>query len=969
MGLKLKAEVVLCVLTLILSMYAIIPRVQSSPEVYGPQADKVVGRFIESPDAHKLALEKADVDAWTDIRMAEDVRDLKDKGYTVLEVPYTMLFYYIAPNLRWHREPWRTDYIPNDDQPFRHALAHLIPKDRIVAEVYGGITGRGIHSVVPEAQAEWYNPALEEEPYKHPYRPGDPTIRPGEPGFDPHSASGILWEAGYEYDETLTNPVTGVVGNWRMPYRDPIPPEWQGQPIPKITFWGVTSAIAPDSNGRDRLCVEAMQGIGLPIEHTEVEFLTLVYSMIYFHDFDMYALGWIIGRFPDSLYAFFHSSQDVPWGYNTAGIRDPELDEQLEIIVFEMDRRKVKEATFRVQEMIAMKLPYIVTVTRPFIGAFAAAGAGAHTNTLRGIINMKGYGQDTGWSFINTYWEGATTGGTVRWIVASGVESYHPAYASTADEWLILGNMFDGSYGVDPWSHADIPWLATRWEIEKWATEEAVKNITAGIGVLGSDWHEAWPIWSQNWNLTGWTDADVSGTLTAGDQVVLTIGRKEVEYGIVDVTWDIKVEEKVYPHNEMKLSLIGAPKPPDEITSDQVVGTWWHELWPTYSNKWLAGAFEDSMIDYVTPGDGVLSKSDQIMLNGTWYHVDSVTITLELDEKPTDGDVDMYVEFVGGPKREERGMKVLFWLRDDVYWHDGVQFNASDIEFALKFLKDHKIARAKPMWEHLVDVDIVAPFKVVVYLERRSLWLFYDVAAWGTVLPRHIYRGTCYAPTTAGDWTSSPCYNHDPEGGLGPNCGDAHCPRLAAGECDPSIFKPWLEPHPGPDMKSGTGDDLTGLYMLIGTGPFVYRGGDLTFPGGYVELTAYRPGASPVTTHWFQSVESIDALLMEMFHWMGDVYPHPAEKDGTIYADFYDEPPDPIATTYDGAINIWDLTVVGRAYGSWYYEPDYNVWADIAPETPTRYNPDCTYHKPDGIVDIRDIFDVARGYGDLQEYP
>ena len=745
--LKSKAAVLLCLLTLIASMFLAVPITLSSPETYGPRLDALYGRFIEHPVAQRAALEGGDTDIWFDIRDPVIISELEDEGFTTVHMPEAFLYYYIDFNVRdqigngthtpcsggtWSRL-WRgpqprppgsanealyytylgapfQGYVPLDEQAFRHAIAHLIPKDQIVADVYEGILAAAIDSLVPPAQRMWFKPGVD----GHPYSLGDPTATTV---YDPvtganHDACSILRYGGYVFEPTAPNPApkhssTDPDGNWLDPHT--------GEPMNHITFAGVTQAIAPDSWARDNMCAREFRAIGLPIEHVEVDYGYLTDTMMDYHQFDMYALGWKVDRFPDHLYGFFHSSQDVIEGYNIPGVSDTELDGYLETVHFNTDVNVVRQAAFDAQDRLAELCVSLPIVTRPLTVASAVAGAPGHTDTLKGIVNSPGYGQGNDWTFYDLHWESLVTetnpygiGGSAKMIVGSGPTNYHPGYASTTDEWRILSRIYDGLININPYTHEDIPWLATSWTIEDWTA----------------------------------------------------------------------------------------------------------------------------------PG--------------------------------------------GTP-----GMKITFWLRDDVYWHDDVKFTAYDVEFGLEFARDQQIARALPMWQYLVDVEVLTDYTVSVYFSTTSLWIFYyvagpdiwlvnDAACWATMFPKHIYEGT--DPTFRPEETINPI---NPE-----------------------------------------------LTCLIGTGPFVYRGGDIVL-GGYAHLTAYRPGSSPVTTHWFMSVEEEDALLTQMFHWIGDV-------------------------NYDGIIDDLDLAQIYASLGLHEGDPGFDPDADL-------YN--------DGLIDMRDVAIANKNYGKARKYP
>jgi parallel beta-helix repeat protein len=76
------------------------------------------------------------------------------------------------------------------------------------------------------------------------------------------------------------------------------------------------------------------------------------------------------------------------------------------------------------------------------------------------------------------------------------------------------------------------------------------------------------------------------------------------------------------------------------------VGTQWHELWPIFCREYHLSSWND------TGGDGVLSRCDRIDMyqkpdgEVRWYHVEEVTITLNVTHNET-GEP-MYIELEGG---------------------------------------------------------------------------------------------------------------------------------------------------------------------------------------------------------------------------------------------------------------------------------------------------------------------------------
>jgi len=522
---KSKTKVMLCLITLIVAIFTAVPTVLS--DTYGPRLDTLYGQFIESPSAQLPLLATGQVDIWPDIRDPVILRQLEDDGFTVIQTQEAFLYYHIDVNVRdqlgngthipleggTFADCWRnaevgaTDYykywggeyegyVPLDDIYFRHAVAHCIPKDEIVATVYGGISGAAIDSLIPAAQRAWYTPGVD----GHPLALGDPlatTVWDGNvPGVN-HDACSILRAGGYVFDPEAPNPVDKYSpddpdGNWI----DPV----TGEAMNQVVFAGVTEDISPDSYGRDDMCYRNWRSIGLPISHPEIDYGYLTDTMMDYYQYDMYALGWSIGRFPDHLYDFFHSEMNrIPEGYNIPGVNNATLDGYLEIIQQSSDVVAIKAASAAASALLAELCVSIPTVTRPLNHAVGHEDAAAFSDSVGGVINSPGFGADTDDSYTGLYWLGNVDpdtnpygiGGVMRGIIPTEPTNYHTGFASTTDEFLVLDCIWESLVAVDPYTHADIPQLATSWSVEDWPNEGPEMGMNTTFTLRDDvDWHD-----------------------------------------------------------------------------------------------------------------------------------------------------------------------------------------------------------------------------------------------------------------------------------------------------------------------------------------------------------------------------------------------------------------------------------------------------------------------------------------------
>jgi len=155
------------------------------------------------------------------------------------------------------------------------------------------------------------------------------------------------------------------------------------------------------------------------------------------------------------------------------------------------------------------------------------------------------------------------------------------------------------------------------------------------------------------------------------------------------------------------------------------------------------------------------------------------------------------------------GTKITYYLRKDVYWHDGVQFTAKDVKFSLESLKDWGMAAGQAaiacrnLWKvEVVDVDGDGWNEAVVYQNVTNLFILTYTSMWGAMTAKHVWE-----PVIAGA-----------DGVYG--TGD---------DVDPRTIPAWNTPNP----------INASLTLLTGTGPWMFFRGDW-HTGEYIRLRANR---------------------------------------------------------------------------------------------------------------------------------
>jgi len=87
-----------------------------------------------------------------------------------------------------------------------------------------------------------------------------------------------------------------------------------------------------------------------------------------------------------------------------------------------------------------------------------------------------------------------------------------------------------------------------------------------------------------------------------------------------------------------------------------------------------------------------------------------------------------------------KGMKVTFYLRQDVYWQNGDPLTAEDVKMNWDMLREWKPGRYSTMWENLIYTEIPAPYVVTAYINQTSLTTLYDFAGTALFFPKRILQ-------------------------------------------------------------------------------------------------------------------------------------------------------------------------------------------------------------------------------------
>jgi peptide/nickel transport system substrate-binding protein len=456
-------------IALLTSMFTVIP-VKAPARTNGPVIDMVRLKTVRSPDAELIAIKTGTTNYLADLIRTGDIEDLDGSGYTVLSAPGFHMGH-IGFNIRTDQS-YRTDTRGRDmtyvaavlsDVNFRHAVLCDYDQDGILASVYKYIVTKST-SLVPPAQGGWLSPNVPQ----HPYNPGSPfatTLYNPVTKANEDSCS-ILRYGGYTFHDGGTIGVVDSADYWSKS-------GFTGG-LPNLQLFTPTYETAPTSAEHGARIINGLKAIGLNnMEHMPTEFSPYIAKVYQDAEFDMFMIFWSLGRFPDHLYDMCHSSQDchvVPWAYNAPGINNAQIDAWAETVKFGLNHAQKLQAAWNLQNYLydtennPQALPYLQMYSRLY---FTAANP-----DMRGVVNSPGYGSDNTWTWLSWHW----AAGTERYDTATGKtmivysngeypERLNPLYASTVYAWNVMNPTLDGLIAVDPYTHEDVPWLATSWTV------------------------------------------------------------------------------------------------------------------------------------------------------------------------------------------------------------------------------------------------------------------------------------------------------------------------------------------------------------------------------------------------------------------------------------------------------------------------------------------------------------------------
>lgn len=378
---------------------------------------------------------------------------------------------------------WGDPVSPLNYSGFRVALSYIFgmdDKEAAVFEYYKGPQTFAIDSIIPPAQASWFDDTAIQDITSYStawlWMEGD--------GF--YTSGGILYDANGLACRDLILYYSADGGFWESGL-----PKFAGAFNGFMdTYLGVTNCN---------------------LEVRAKDFSALVFgNLLAYHDYDLLSIGLTgLGDGCDWVVSMFHSLYDVPGGWNFAGVHDDYVDHLMETIQYSMDPDEIWQASSDFQHYFNGEFPQSAI-------DFGATGIGmmphylwtsgmtiqSYHPGLQNFIPMPCFGSEQcllNWAYLG--WDTnycathpptlpdcpTTAPEAVRRAVGNDPTNMNPFYENTLYGWLIaLDGPCEGLLRSNPTPGGDLaikPWLAEHYAYEGPinTTTPTGKNIVNGM--------------------------------------------------------------------------------------------------------------------------------------------------------------------------------------------------------------------------------------------------------------------------------------------------------------------------------------------------------------------------------------------------------------------------------------------------------------------------------------------------------
>ena len=430
----------LIVLSVLMILEPALARGAEVVEWTGPRVDSLLMKIYKDPITEGLALAANEIDIMDVPLMPEQVKELQENPDIILK-SYEELG---MAELDFNNQMW-----PTSDVSFRQAVAHLIDKSWIETDVLKGF-GISIDNPVPSVLGSWSNPNIMKYPY------------------DPDAAKALLDQAGFTLgpDGRRIDPKTGKT-------------------LDPVIFY--IRADDPQRTAIGERIRKEMEQIGISVDARVAERAVCSEAVLKKYEYNLYTGGVGITADPDYLFWFYFSGMDIypePYGYNYLRIHNEALDKALLRIHSGSTLEEVRSAVLKAQEILAENAHVIPLYQR--------IGVKAYRKGWEGVVNGAGEGINTWITFLNAHREEREYGGEIRYGLSSDIENLNVLTTEWQTDLEVLYRIYDSLLIRNPVNLAeDIPWLATSWTLDPWASPSGVPGLKITFNLAdNATWHD-----------------------------------------------------------------------------------------------------------------------------------------------------------------------------------------------------------------------------------------------------------------------------------------------------------------------------------------------------------------------------------------------------------------------------------------------------------------------------------------------
>ncbi|MCL4407177.1 MAG: ABC transporter substrate-binding protein [Thermotogae bacterium] len=340
--------------------------------VTGPYVDSIIYRIYQNQTAAVSALLKSEVDYILNPNGLQKgfIQQLQTNPNVKIVSNPSLGFQYIAFNMRRY---------PMNNKAFRVAIAYLIDRDLLANKILGGNTNP-LSSLVPPGNKFWYDPDLKA------YGEGMTTIERYQVAIKTLKDAGFSWLIEPKIQNgQLVQRGQGLIGP-------------DGKLVKQITMMAPSAGYDPIRSTTALWVEKWANDIGIPLYADLTSFNNIVDAVFNQNfNFDMYILGWGITIYPDYIYEFFSSDQNVPGGFNAPGYNNPDFEKVAKAFLDATDMNVARQYAFKAEEYLNADVPYIVLYAPQVIEGYRADKISfAYTQCLDGIQSgYSGYGEPT----------------------------------------------------------------------------------------------------------------------------------------------------------------------------------------------------------------------------------------------------------------------------------------------------------------------------------------------------------------------------------------------------------------------------------------------------------------------------------------------------------------------------------------------------------------------------------------------